>query len=647
MNQELPADITRRDFSKGALLGSGLALLGAAAPLLSSCDGSAPQAGDAINPWNGFAGVGDYARSNGNVEATREAAHLIRDQKIDALMPSAIDTGEVFDMLIIGGGFSGLSAARTFLREADPKQTCLLLENHPLPGGEAKRNAFEVDGYVVMGPQGSNLSVVPSTKGDWYDTLWSELGIPRAPKFQPLTGVPSDLIVCKANYLPMFGLAEQTATAGYYFDKESFGGKSYWDVDSSETDYVHTPFSDAEKADLVRLHKGTGNNRAGDDWERWLDSISYRDYLEKTLGIQPRIISMLNQTLSTTGGLGSDAASALFALKSGLPGFDKGFGDAALYRFSPEDRKAEGCFSFPGGNDAVYRLLLKRVIPAAISGGDSFDEIHGAPYKFENFDRKGERVRIRLNATAVRVEHLGPSEQAGMVRVAYEKEGRVYIVRARGVVSAAGGWVNKHIIRDLPEAHNDAFNSFIYGSNMIVNVALRNWKFLAKLGISAFHYFGADGLGAFGNIKHPMAIGSEQDDFSPDKPVVMTFYIGFPNPGLPALEQAAQNRWSLLSKSYAEIETAMRQQMFKMFAEAGFDAERDIAGITVNRWGHSYIVCPPGFFFGTEGKEAPLDVVKRRFGRIAFGHAEQNGLQEWFGGVENGERAARQILELL
>ena len=91
----------------------------------------------------------------------------------------------------------------------------------------------------------------------------------------------------------------------------------------------------------------------------------------------------------------------------------------------------------------------------------------------------------------------------------------------------------------------------------------------------------------------------------------------------------------------------MRRQMTKMFSAAGFDAARDIAGITVNRWGHSYIVCPPGFFFGSEGKPAPREIVKRRFGRVAFGHAEHNGLQEWFGGVENGERAARQILELL
>ena len=647
MSETKSPAITRRDFSKGTLLGSGLALLGAAAPILSACDGNAPESGGAMNPWNGFAGVGDYARSNGNVEATRDAAHLIRDQKIDAMMPHAVDTGEVYDLIVIGGGFSGLSAARTFLREAAPNKTCLLLENHPLPGGEAKRNAFEVDGHVIMGPQGSNLSVVPSIKGDWYDTLWSELGIPRAPEFQPLNGVKDDLIVCKANYLPMFGLAEQTATAGYFFDKESFGGKSYWDVDSSETDYADTPFSDAEKADLVRLHQGTGENRAGDRWERWLDSISYRHYLEEVLGIQPRIVAMLDQTLSTTGGLGSDAASALFALKSGLPGFDKGFGDAALYRFSPDDRKAEGCFSFPGGNDAVYRLLLKRVMPAALSGGDSFEEIHDAPYQFENFDRKGERFRLRLSATAVLVEHQGEPDRADMVRVAYEKDGRIYLVRARGVVSAAGGWVNKHIIRDLPEAHKNAFGEFIYGSNMIVNVALRNWKFLAKLGISAFHYFGSDGLGAFGNIKHPMAIGAEQSDFDPEKPVVMTFYIGFPKPGLPAREQAAQIRWALLSKSYADIEQAMRRQMTKMFAEAGFDAARDIAGITVNRWGHSYIVCPPGFFFGADGKDAPLDVVKRRFGRIAFGHAEQNGLQEWFGGVENGERAARQILEIL
>ena len=648
-NEDRNGRITRRDFHNGALLGSGAVLLGMSAPLLSGCDSGGGRASPAseIHPWNGYSGVGDYSRSNGNIESTREAAHLIRDQKVDDLMADLIDTGEIYDLVVIGGGFSGLSAARTFLREAETHQTCMLLENHPLPGGEAKRNEFLIDGKMLVGPQGSNVVVTPTGSGDWYDELWNDLGIPRDPVFQPLEGYSGDLRVSKTNYMPMFGLAEQTATAGYFFDEENFGVVAYWDINSSENDYKNTPFTDEEKSDLARLHRGAGKNIWGDDWERGLDSVTYRHYLEDILAVQPRITQMLDKTLSTTGGLGADAVSALFAMKSGLPGFDIGFGDGSYYRLSPSDGEAKGIFSFPGGNDTVYRLMLKRVMPDAIAGDGSFRAIQNSPYNFENFDREGARLRIRLNSTAVSVEHDGAPDGASLVKVAYVRDGKPYLIRARGVVSAIGGWVNKHIVRDLPEEYQDAFGQFVYGSNMIVNVALTNWEFLANIGVSACHYFSADGLGGFCNIKQPMSFSDRQASFDPKEPVVLTFYIGFPNPGLPAQAQAAQNRYALLSKSYADIERAIRAQLKKMFENAGFNEDRDIGGIVVNRWGHSYIVPTPGFFFGVEGKRPAMDVVKERFGRIAFGHAEHNGLQEWFGGVENGERAARQVIEVI
>lgn len=633
------SNITRRDFVKGTLVGSGAALLTMPAPVeINAAESS-------VHPWNGYAGEGDYALSNGNTESIRTAAHLIRDGKIDALMEHVVDTGEFYDLIVVGGGFAGLSAVRTFLKEAKPGQTCLLLENHALPGGEAKRNEFVVDGYRLSGPQGSNLSVVPWEKGGWYDELWSDLGIPRAPTFQTLTGYEGSLRISPTNYMPMFGIAEQTANAGYFFDKKYFGlRKSYWDIDSIQNAYADTPFSNKEKADLERLYRGDGRNTAGEHWDQWLDGITYETYLSDVLDIEPRVIAWLDKTLSTTGGLGCDAVSAKFAMMAGSPGFDKGFGGPSLYRFSPEDKEGAGVFCFPGGNDAVYRLMLKSILPEVIAGGKSFDEIHDGKYRLEQFDRPSNRVKIRLNATAVQIEHDGDPERANSVFVTYQHDGKTYRVRGASVVSAVGGWVNKHIIKDLPDNYVQAFGELIHGSNMIINVALRNWKPMAKLGISACHFFSDRGLGGYCNIKRPMIFGDNQSPLDPGKPAVLTFYAGFPKPGLPAQQQAAAIRWELLSRSYADIETAVREQLTDMFGPLGFDAGRDIAGVTLNRWGHSYIASTPGFFYGKDGREAPQRVITRRFGRIAFGHSENNGIQEWFGAVEQGERAARQVL---
>jgi spermidine dehydrogenase len=635
-------EVTRRDFVKGTLVGSGAALLTMPAPLYGMTK-SRP-----IHAWNGYAGEGDYALANGNTESIRSAAHLIRDGKVDELLESVVDTGESYDLIVVGGGFAGLSAVRTFLREAGPGQTCLLLENHALPGGEAKRNEFVVDGYRISGPQGSNLSVVPWEKGGWYDQLWHELGIPRDPEFQKLSGHKGELRISPTNYMPMFGIAEQTANAGYFFDKHTFGLKeSYWDMDSSQNAYANTPFSTKEKSDLERLYHGDGRDTAGENWEQWLDGITYKQYLGEVLDIEPRVIEWLDKTLSTTGGLGCDAVSAKFAMIAGSPGFDKGFGGPSLYRFSPDDTEAAGVFAFPGGNDAVYRLMLKSVLPDVIAGGDTFEEIHDGDYRFDRFDRPGSRVRMRLNATAVQVEHDGEPERSTGVTVTYKKEGKVYRVRGRGLVSSVGGWVNKHIVKDLPDAYVQAFGELIHGSNMIINVALRNWKPMAELGISACHFFSDRGLGGYCNIKRPMIFGNNQSPLDPAKPAVLTFYAGFPKPGLPAREQAAAIRWELLSKSYADIEGAVRDQLTEMFGPLGFNADRDIAGITLNRWGHSYIASTPGFFYGKDGKPAPQSVITSRFGRIAFGHSENKGIQEWFGAVEHGERAARQVMEVL
>ena len=649
--EEYDGDITRRDFVKGTLIGSGAVLLSMPAPILAEAgagDNPAQPDTETVHPWDGYAGVGDYARANGNTESTTASAHLLRDNKIDGLLNGAVNTGESYDLVIIGGGFAGLSAARTFLKEAGPWQTCLILENHALPGGEAKRNEFIVDGYKITGPQGSNLTVVPGVKGDWYDELFDDLGIPRHPEFQALEGYEGDLRLSPTNYLPMLGIAEQAASAGYFFDKETFDlEESYWDKDASQNAYANTAFSADEKADLERLREGTGVNKAGDDWSAWLDSITYQEYLEDTLNIQPRVIKLLSITLSTTSGMGCDSISARYAMMSALPGFDKGFGDKSLYRVPPDDNEIAGIFSFPGGNDAIYRLMLKQVLPNAISGGTRFEEIHDSAYQFEHFDDPDNPVRIRLNSTSVRVAHDGDPASARSVTVYYQQDGKIYRVKAKGVVSAIGGWVNKHIIQDLPGEHEDAFGQLVHGSNMIVNVALRNWKPMAKLGVSACHFFTDNGLGGFCNIRRPLVFGDNQPPLDPEKPVVLTFYAGFTKPGLPAREQAAAIRWELMSKSYADIEATVRQQLMAMFGSLGFDDEKDIAGIIVNRWGHSYVAATPGFFHGNNGKPALQQVITRPFGRIAFGHSEHKGIQEWFGAVEHGERAARQVLEII
>ena len=204
---------------------------------------------------------------------------------------------------------------------------------------------------------------------------------------------------------------------------------------------------------------------------------------------------------------------------------------------------------------------------------------------------------------------------------------------------------NRHICRDIAPDYREAMNHFHHAPMLTVNVALRNWKFLDRLGIASARWF--EGFGWWTSLRRNLEIpGQTTQPLDPAKPVVLTMYNPFPLPGVPFPQQCTAARMQMFGLSYADIEQAVTAQFTKMFADAGFDARRDIAGIITNRWGHAYVVDPPGFFYGKNGAPAPKDVIRQRFHRISFGHSELSGAQMWETAAEEGERAGLQALEV-
>jgi spermidine dehydrogenase len=299
--------------------------------------------------------------------------------------------------------------------------------------------------------------------------------------------------------------------------------------------------------------------------------------------------------------------------------------------------------SFPGGNAGTVRKLVKALLPAAIRGGESLSDVLFQPVDFDALDRAGSRTRLRLRSTAVDVRHEGRAGARDSVQVVYLRDGRLRRVHAANVVMAGGQWMNKHVLADAPAALVAAMNEFHHAPILTVSVALRNWRFMDRLGIAAARWF--DGFGWFTTLRRQMLIdGRAPMPLHPDKPTVLTMFVPFLSPGLPVAEQAVVGRMQLFGLSYAQIERAVRQQLTILFAGAGFDATRDIAGITTNRWGHAYVAQPPGFYFGRDGEPPPRDVVRAGYGRIGFAHSELQGAQSWTGAVEEGQRAARALL---
>jgi spermidine dehydrogenase len=623
----LDVPITRRDFLNSTLLASGALLLDARAPAFT-------QAPNVANPaWEGPGGVGDYARSHGNMWSSVVTAHDMRDGKLsgDAARRRAVDTGERYDLIVAGGGISGLGAA-VFHQKLRGGRV-LVLDNHPMIGGEAKRNEFVVDGVHLIGPQGSNDFGTRLPSG-WAGDYWKDLGLPHGPdafEHQAWAAGVTPLEMARDHYY--FQLwADEFSSHGFFFKdpngslrlvRDAFGGG-----------FDDTPWSAKLRADFRRWRENP-KVYDGTDLPRWLDSMTYEELLVKHLGLDVAVARYADPILAgAAGGLGSDVISAQCAAQIGLPGTANGGAGRGSHKLAEMLPLAS---SFPGGNDGIMRHVLKKLVPDAVAG-DGFAGILNGRVRFDALDRRTNPTRIRLGATVVRVTNL-PNNS---VEVVYHKDGRLHKTTAAGVVMANGAWSSQYIVADVPESYREAFADFVRAPMLVVNVALKHWRPMYELGITAASY--RDLFGFSCNLRQSMVAGDYRPPLHPDKPTILTFYVPFEKPGTPIKPQAAAARTEMLATSYRDYETRIREQLVRLLGRAGFDPRADIAGVILNRWGHAYVCPAPGFYYGRNGKRAAPDVLRQSVGRVAFANAELNGHQNWRAATGEGKRAVEQLL---
>jgi spermidine dehydrogenase len=635
--------ITRRDFVNGAMAGCGAALVpgvARAAAVTSGASSLAPSG----SPWTGYGGVGDYSWSNGNTQAVIEAAHGIRDRLYPDTAATAFD--ESVDLVIVGGGFSGMTAAYEFSKRDAAAGTCLLLENHPVMGGEAKQNEFVVDGRRLTAPQGSNAGLVirdgfagSGFDGGLYDVYaqyYRDLGRPTRYEFEPLAGGAERYNIPNYHFAPMAPASESGFATGYHFRGHG------WARDPVKAGFKNTPWPVAVQREMDDFVNNRRDVLAGvPNVDGWLDSITYYDLLDK-LNYGTEVRNFIDPYIGVANfGVCGNAISACAAKRLSLPG--------TVPQVMPEPQKKQftdiSVVSFPGGNATILRMMLARMLPGVIPGDGSVGAVASSPINFALLDRAGAKLRIRLRSTVINVKHEGDPATAGHVLVTYVRDGKIRKVRARSVVMASGGWVNRNIVTDLPEAFIAAYGEFHYGPILTANVALRNWRFFDKLGFTNARWF--EGLGWHVCVRRNVVFDGSARPLTPDDPIVLTFYIPFLSPDVDASAQGAAGRARLLATSYAEFEQQIRLQMTEMFGAAGFDARRDIAGIVLNRWGHAYCAPQPGFYFGRGGKAPPHEVLRRLHGRIVFAHSELQGTMNMAYGMLEARRAAAQAMAML
>jgi spermidine dehydrogenase len=629
--------ITRRDFLGSTLLASGAQLIEPFSPadfFAAHAEQSLPGAAE---DWNGYGGVGDYANSNGNTWEVLSAGHRLRNGQNQPDASSVTDTGELYDCLVVGGGISGLAAALFFVRQAGPNARVLIIENHPIFGGEAKQNEFEVNGHRLTAHQGSAIYFVQyprSFLAEFYDSIG--LHQPRL-QYQKWGAEGPAMSIGRTPY-DAEGMS--SGQYGFWFAKSFGNSGGKWVVDAIRHEFAEAPVTATDRAELVRWYSGHAHRHSqfvppryeGDDVARALDAVTLEDHYMQRFGLKREFIrTYLSPDLGGGSGLGADALSA--------------YSEYAADLLHPYEKEVEAVQMFPGGNSAIARLLAKALIPSSISGEPSVEGVTRNNVNFAALDHTDSRARLRLNATALSISHDGDPQRAETVQIVYSQNGQLFRVRARSAVMAGGSWTTKHIVRDLSPAYKAAYAQFFRSPCVMANVALRNWRFLAKLGVTGCRWFGG-GVGSYFEVCRKALVGDVPPTISPDQPVVLTLKILFSDPALSTEEQGHRGRAQLITTSFREYERQIRAQLTEMFSAAGFEVKRDFAGLILNRWGHAYLSPQPGFFFGSNGKAAPRDVLRSApFGRVAFANTDLAGAMDHRYSILEARRAVSQLFD--
>src|SRR5438477_6950356 len=606
--------ISRRDFLNGAVLAGAGLLLPGKAPAISPA-----------GAFNGYGGVGDYRHSNGNTWDVLSAGHALRDGMFEQRVAKASDTGETHDFAAVGGGISGLAAAIFFQQYQGGR--ALVIDNHPIFGGEAKRNEFLVDGQRLTAHQGSAIFLVPK-QGGYADRFYEMIGMDRSSfDYQTWRGPSAEMPLSHSPY-------DTPMNYGFYFGPQFGQRPGVWVMDPWRRRLQGAPISESVKAELLRWGTNrvdvAGPKTEGDAISRQLDSMTLEDHVMARYNISRETVRRFLSPIEGGGyGLGPDVLSA--------------YCNYAIENQFPEDGDDQlGDQMFPDGNGGFARLMVKTLIADAFAGPRTVDAVWQNRVNFRALDRAGQATRLRLNATVVRIEHAGDPATAPHVVISYAKGGRLFSVKARAVVVAGGSWTAPHIVHDLPASHRAAYAQFYRSPCLMANIAVRNWRFLYKMGMSGCRWFG--GLGDYLSVRRMALIGKENPTIGPDSPTVLTIKVLFAQPGFSIAEQGARGRATLLGTSFAQYERTFREQLGDMFAPGGFDPRRDIAGIILNRWGHAYVNPQPGFFFGVNGEPAPRDILRGRpHGRIAFANTDLAGASDHRNSIREADRAVKQL----
>ena len=625
--------ITRRDFFNGASLALGGAALSSVFPALAaeevpSANGKvfAPEQDPSYYP-PALMGM------RGNHDGSYTYAHELRDGVFWEDAGRLESTAESYDLVVVGGGISGLAAAYFFRKHAGAAARVLILDNHDDFGGHAKRNEFRVRNRLLLSNGGTQSIENPSAYSAVASGLLKELGIE-----------------VKRFYKDYDQKLYSNLGTACFFDRETFGedrlvpgvGSLPW-----KEFLAKTPLSEVARRDIERLYTEKTDYMAGFSQAQKrarLGKMSYADFLTKVCRASPEVLPFFQSYTNDLFAVGIEAISALACYLNPddygamiYAGFD-GLGLEQPAKEEPY------IFHFPDGNASVARLLVRSLIAGSL-GGNTMEDVVTARADYGRLDREGSAVRIRLNSTVVRARNSGAPGSGREVEVAYERGGKLQSIKAKACVLACYNMMIPYLCPELPDEQKEALRYGVKEPLVYTHVAIRNWTSFQRLGIrnivapGSYHTYVA--------LDFPVSIGEYEFPKEPQEPMVL-FMLRTPcKAGLPRRDQYRMGRFELTQTPFSTFERNIRDQLQRMLGAQGFEAARDIEGITVNRWAHGYAYEYNSFSDPEWPEEkVPCVVARKQFGRISIANSDAAASAYTNAAIDQAYRAVNEVLAL-
>jgi spermidine dehydrogenase len=625
--------ITRRDFLNGCPVAAGGVIAAGLLPEFGVRAFAGTVAQDAPGYYPpALTGLrGNHVGSFGIAHQLRDGDFWSRARRVDAL-------DETYDLVVIGGGISGLAAAH-FYRAKHKSARILVLDNHDDFGGHAKRNEFTLGARLELMHGGTYEIDSPRPYSAVADSLLKTLGI--------------DPVALAKKYTDRDFYRKLGLQRGIFFDKETFGSDKLV-VRSRGTSWTQllaaAPLSPNTRRDILRIEEAKVDYLPGlssAEKKSRLSRMSYRDYLLKVVKADAGVIPFYQARTHDEWGVGIDAVSALDVWAFNFPGFQglglepgstlrmgytaAGYADGGSYKFH-----------FPDGNASIARLLVRDLVPASLPGHSAEDAVM-ARLDYSRLDQPQSPVRIRLSSIAVRARNIGDPASSTGVEITYFRDGEVDSVRAKSCVLACYNMIIPYLCPELPEQQKQALHYAVKIPLIYASVALKNWMPFKALGVAGVYapgsYFSSLAL------NQVVDIGGYRSPRSPSEPMVVHMTRIPAKSGLPERDQHRAGHYDILSTSFETFEQKIRDQLARILGPGGFDANKDITAITVNRWPHGYAYeYNPLFDPDWPEGGAPHELGRKRFGRIAIANSDAGAAAYTDSAIDQAYRAVEDLL---